>query len=139
MKISKWNVTAYAWSNAYFIWWLTNLIGRLLDSMRHFNGISKTVFYRDRMQNCRLFDCFFVSAIRFRVMSVNDRTMVFNTKSAIHKQNDVRFNCENNGFWLGVFDCNGHHAVTGSIKLFYYQVKINECRIKIVIHKNWTI
>lgn len=66
-------------------------------------------------------------------MPVNDRTMVFYTKSIIHKQNDVRFNCENNGFWLGVFDCNGYIAVTRSIKLFYYQVKTKKLHINVVV------
>lgn len=55
-------------------------------------------------------------------MSVDDRTMVFDTQSTVHEQNDIRFNRENNGFRLGVFNCNGHHAVTGNIELFDYQV-----------------
>jgi len=79
-------------------------------------------FHRRRVQNRRFPDSFLVSTISFRIMLVNDWKVVLNTQGTVHKQNDVRFNRENNGLWLGVFNCDGHHAVTGHIELFHHQV-----------------
>lgn len=75
------------------------------------------------MQNRRFSYGVFIPTVGVCAMPVDDRTMVFDTQGAVHEQNDVYIDCENNGVRLGVLDRNGHHAVAGHIELFHHQVR----------------
>jgi len=87
------------------------------------------------MQNWRFSDGVLVSAVGIRAVPVDARTMVLDTQGSVHEQNDVHFDRENNGFRLGVFNCNGHHAIAGHIELFHDQV--NEYVVVIKLQTVW--